>query len=579
MENEGGHSLSPQQSLLHVLGVTALAAIIWLGAQGCVSRDTITITSITRVDSRVADRAHSDLQRSRCFWLGAGEAETVAWEAAVTAIQQGRPVSFTYEQPPPPRTSNQLNACYEGPLLADPPGGHAAIPAWSGLVPASIVQCEGDPPDSLGTCVSHGEGGCRVLANQGCAGGSPPYNYPYCSSGCDFSFSGHDATLELKTTGYPPIVLPPTFYPVISDRILARQTQPCTTSDPNAGILDCPWQETAGSDGLWSENFSADLFVSRVRAFVVPPGANPSDSRIRRYLKLDRVVLGAPPVNFRCHPNAIDPTQVDDDSCSDLMQATPAYLKSSFGQSVPWVVQTLDAAHGGDPGLAAGAQALVEFTVDSTIGNSLTPYLDTGWYPFGVVTPGQTVTRPAAIRLHLDGVATSWTMQSIVASGSTPSDFSLRLEGPMTIAPGGLRGLDATFQPMATGVRSATMTVNLSDPQGRTIALPVDFIGWSGAQSLTLIPNSITFRDERDHSVPPPFPQLPLPWRKKFLLENTLYYPLERRDVSISAPGSPFQTAAFRVLNGAGTAPPPATNITPTGGTELFTVEFCPHQR
>src|SRR2546427_724516 len=74
-----------------------------------------------------------------------------------------------------------------------------------------------------------------------------------------------------------------------------------------------------------AENFSPNLFVSRMRAFITSD-ADPTGSR--QYLKLFEVKAeGGALVD--CGGSAADATEVTTDSCPILALATPAYLKDT----------------------------------------------------------------------------------------------------------------------------------------------------------------------------------------------------------------------------------------------------------
>ena len=549
--------------------VAIALAIVTLAPPGCVPRAAIQVTGLFPVSSSLADKQNPSLQPSRCFWLGNGDSETLAWDTAITATVNGAPASFTLEQPPPPQTTDRLNACYTGPLRIN--GTRAAVPPWGVTVPASLLECQLDPADTLGTCLPpQPDASCAALSNQGCVGGETARNYPYCSTGCDVAVTFKDSTVELQSTLFDtPITFAPTLYPVTNTRVMARQTQPCTVVDPETGELQCVWHEGDPSAALWDENFSPKLFVSQVLAFVLPNGGDPNDSRNRRYIALERVEVGNPPINYRCGANRIAPTQADADSCARLSEVTPAYVKALQNQAAPWMLMVRDAAHGGDPTVGVGSQPYLQFTVANPTIPDAGPFLFPTDYDFGVIPAGQTRTVPAAVLVWLSSATIPWTLQSI-SFDTNPADFDLQLQGPATIGAGGVRGLTVSFKPSSPRLKIATGTLTFNDQNGHTQARTLSLAGTSGAQPPILQPDQIRYHPGDPHAIGP------LPWRLRFLVESAGVNSIVRQAVTISGPNA----SMFKVYEGAtGTTPPLPSFPIASGDAELFSVDFCPNAR
>jgi hypothetical protein len=564
IENQYRGRLGWSSSWFHASDVLIVLCLL----SGCISRDTVAVTNFTRASSSVVEPNAGAIHQSRCFWLGNGDSQELLWDTNVSGTYKGNPAVFSTGDPPV-QNGSQLDACYEGPLRIN--GDNAVVPPWTQLVRASLLECQRTQFDVLGTCVPlEANANCPSLVDQGCMGGTADRNFPYCSTGCTFSFGANDAILEVKSDAVTQAIpLVPTFYPVVFSRMMVRQMDPCTIDDPQAGTLKCSWQEPTGSDGLWDENFKPDLFVAHVRAFVAPNG-DPAATNQRRYLKLSYIEIGVPPNNFRCHTGS-DETQVGVDDCVHLGDATPAYLSASLNTSVPWLVSTPDAVHGGDTSLTPGARAFIEFQVASPRMTGPVPFVSPSFYDFGVVPAGQNRSERRAVFLNMGDSPVGWDLRSTTTSGTNPSDFEIHLEGNSTILPGGIRGIDAIFHPTSTGLRSAIANLTLADTQGHSVMLSINFSGWSGPQPLSLIPDHLVFQNERERT--PPFAPLPLPWRKQFLLQNAWPGSIDRTNVTLSGAGA----SAFSIVEvDQGDKPIPPSHTLPTAASELFAVIFCP---
>src|SRR5260370_37596974 len=132
MENDRKRSLSVRRgrtprALLDALPIVYLSVCV---LAGCVARGTVTITSVSRASSGILEPNFGKLAPSRCFWLGNGDPQNVAWDIAVTGTFNGSPAVFRTGQPPS-HDSSQLNACYTGQLQID--GENVVTPPWPTL--------------------------------------------------------------------------------------------------------------------------------------------------------------------------------------------------------------------------------------------------------------------------------------------------------------------------------------------------------------------------------------------------------------------------------------------------------------
>ena len=83
------------------------------------------------------------------------------------------------------------------------------------------------------------------------------------------------------------------------------------------------------------------------------------------------------------------------------------------------------------------------------------------------------------------------TISSIVIGGSHPGDFTITGTPPATaIAPGNSENLQITFQPTATGVRTATVTINNNDTDESTFVYNIQGTGTCNPATYTLSPAS-----------------------------------------------------------------------------------------
>lgn len=550
----------------------ALAVGITLGLSSCVSQQAITIDSFTRASSGVCDPLYSSVQKSQCLWVATGESIGLQWDVDVCGSINGRPVQFTKLEGDQPNGCDQStisagsapacslqNACYEGPLNVN--GGHVAGYLWGRFVPATILGCSGaESANPLNECWALTLN-CRPAPHQGCFGAAPPGNYPYCSKGCMQEID-QDEALELDP-GPPaqPIMLPPpTFYTVTATRQIARAgTFDADASDVESGRLVWSYQVPVDASGVLAENFSPNLFISCVRAFI-------GVTTLTRYLSLLKVKVDDGTA-VDCGGAAADATEVTGDSCPTLSGTTPAFVtvpSISSGQAIVWRVTA-----GGIGGLNPSSQVYIEFTLANPKGSGQ-PYILPTSYDFGVMASGAQRTDQGALKLRLGGSPVDWVVESTPTSD--PQEFTLNVEGASHIGAGGTRNIDVTFNPSSDGIKTATGTVTLRDPAGNTVDLSAHLYAISGALPLVVIPDTIRYSSQTEFD-PNTRQPLPLPWRKQFVIENAQRSPLVRQSVAIGG----ADAAAFHIYEGgSGTSPVAPTFTMGTGESELFSGDFCP---
>ncbi|MBV9330327.1 MAG: hypothetical protein JOZ55_02115 [Alphaproteobacteria bacterium] len=543
----------------------------------CVRQQAITIDSFTRASSGVCDARYASIQNSQCLWVAAGESIGLQWDINICASVNGHPAQITKldgDQPNQcPETAitagftpacSALNACYTGRVRID--GEGAGIPPWGRQVSATIEKCTvPDGSNPLSECRALTLG-CQPVPHQECVGAvEQPRNYPYCSAGCQQA-ADNDETLKLDSpaAGQAILLSPPTFYTVSETRQIGRSGRfDAKSSDPESGHLVWGYQ-VPETDGVLEENFSSNLFISRVRVFT---SSNPG-SFARQYISLLRLQANSFP-SIDCSGAPADATAVTADSCPSLGIATPAYVRNaptSTGQAVVWSVTALDAAHGGNAGLTPDSLVYIEFSLANATAGSGRPFISPQTYNFGPLPSGAQRTERGALKLDLGNSAQNWTIDSV----SPPPELSLRVDGPNNLNAGAIRDVDVTFSPSSDGVKVGTGTITLHDPAGHQVSVSADLEGESGAQNIVLFPDAIRYHDEFDPQTHQP---LPLPWRKRFLVENIQSTPMTRQSASISG----TDAAAFNIYEGAtGNSPvaPPMTIV--SGNAELFSVDFCP---
>jgi hypothetical protein len=555
---------------------------ITLGLTSCVTEEVIDITALTPASSGVCDQQFSGLQNSQCLWVATGESVGVQWDVNVCASANGQPVQFTKLDGDQPSqcpqsaisagsapTCSFVNACYTGGLKVN--GHNAAEPPWRTAAPATILGCSlPEHFDPLSECQALSLN-CQPVQDQSCTGATAPYNYPYCSAGC-LQTIDNDETLQLDPGHSLQAIMlsPPTFYTVTDTRQILRSGNfDQDASDVESGGLVFSYQMPVGANGALEANFSPNLFISRVRAVT---NFDPT-TFTRQYLSLLEVKVDSGTA-VRCSGAAADATAVTADSCPNLGATTPVSVKfapSLSGQPVIWRVKVLDAAHGGNAGLTRSSPVFIEFTLANSKGGSGHPFISPTEYHFGALPSGASRTDQGVLKLDLRDSPQDWVLDS--TSTNNPQEFSLQVEGAAHIGAGGIRGIDVTFNPSSDGIKTATGTITLRDPAGNQVNVSADLEGESGAQFIVVFPDTVRYNNEVDRTT---FQPLPLPWRKRFIIENAGYSPLIRQDVAIGG----ADAAAFQIYEGAtGNSPVSPTFTLGSGDAEDLSVDFCPTRR
>lgn len=558
----------------------ALALGATLGLSSCVSTNLLKIDSFTLASSGLCDPGYSNVQKSQCLWVATGESIGLQWDVDICASDNdnGNPAQFSKRDGDQPNRCDQspmnagsapacsyVNACYEGRLNVN--GDDQGLRPWgSQYAPATILGCSvAESFNPLNECRALTQN-CRPVPHQGCFGANPPVNYPYCSKGCMQQID-QDESLELDP-GPPdqPIRLPPpTFYTVTETRRIVRSGQyDADASDVDSGQLVWSYQVPVDANGVLEENFSPTLFISKVRAFTGDP-----TTTLKQHLSLLKVkVDGGARVN--CGGAAADTTEVTADSCPNLGRTTPASVDvaTPSGQAIIWRVTALDGAHGGIAGLTRSSEVYIAFTLANSKGGGGQLYISPSLYDFGVVASGVQRTDQGVLKLHLDSPK-DWVVESISTSGNNAQEFSLQVEGDGHIGAGGTRNIGVTFNPASDGRKRAAGTITLRDPGGVHVNVSADLYATSGAQPLLVAPDTIRYYSEFDQNGQP----FPLPWRKRFFIQNAGVSPIVRESAVIGG----ADAAAFHIYEGRSGNSPVAPSFTiGTGDSEIFSVEFCP---
>jgi hypothetical protein len=506
-----------------------IAMISFLGSC-CCGQESLIIRSATLASGGICDPSYSDVQNAQCLWVAAGESLGLQWDVNVCSETEDGPINNitklggeTRQCPSRPMIASRgrscaLNTCYTGDYLADNQS------SYTGYF---------DPGFYFRKCTAPVDDEChpmrrdcqRVLRD--CVGShASNFHYPLCSLGCEQQID-QDQTLmvDISNSLYidPVLIRPIKFFAVNNTRRVARTaTFAPPESDLMAGQLVWYYQVPRGADSLptqvafgpdqvlLEENFSPNLFISRVRAFTRP---NP-DSFSRNYLDLSeiRVDDGAA---IACPGSNADATVVSSDNCSALGVTTPTYVGSASSLSAPaavWRIKLLDGAHGGTSGLTSNTPVFIEFTLASRTASGGNVTLRTAsWdydYNSGVLPSGAGRTDWGALKLDLGDSAVGWAVESVSTSGQ---EFLLQVEGPPHVNAGGIRNVSVTFRPSSDGYKAATATITLKDSAGNRRSVSASLYAESGAQSVDVVPDTLHFGSTGfDPNTGMPLPPLPV---------------------------------------------------------------------
>ncbi len=507
----------------------------------------------------IPDGERDVLQNAQCLWLGAPQFVSLNWEAIATVHAEGD------------STRHRISGCTLQDVGA--PQGSPVGPPWASVgVTGSLQACSG-------TVAPNPFDECRVQTNScldlspGCF--SPPHsNHPYCGTDCtqraDFS-----TTFKLRSPPDPEAVLSPTLYPLQYTRALARpMIFDALHGDPASGLLAWSWT-VARAQGAPIENFTRQLGISKVRAFI--PSAS---SGARDYLYLTGVRVGGTIGQHRgllnnCVPNPQDRTEISADTCPELFQYTPTYLKvgPDINQDITWELDLFDIDHGGNlSGLSQNANVMIEFTLTNTVDNSAGPRLDPLAWNFGSLNRfSSPASHTAFISIRNDDSAAKWSLASVSLSGPQAADFYATLSPPRQmgdqLGPGGSAKISVDLPEQAPpGGKQAVLNVHVVSDDNREVTLQAPLSGTLLAPAqLSIEPASISFGNQAT----------PLPWLRRLLLENDGEQPLMRNSIALSG----RDAAQFHLFAEDGhSAVAPAHALDPGAG-EVIAIAYCPSVR
>jgi hypothetical protein len=551
----------------------------------CITQLGLTPRSATLASGGICDPSYSGVQNARCLWVAAGESVGLQWDINTCVETEDGPIHNITKLDGETRQctsrpmmaargpSCALNTCYTGSLLADNQSwGPTRYPYGAGYFRKCTAPVDDECHSMWHSC---------QLVQRDCVGANANnYHYPACSLGCEQQID-QDQTLMLDASGYlyidPVLISPYKFFAVSNTRRVARTaTATPPESDLTAGPL-VRYYQVPRADGGLEENFSPNLFISRVRAFTSP---NPA-SLARNYLGLSEIRVDGGYRSIACPGSNADATVVSSDNCPDLGETTPTYVRAASSLSAPavvWRIELLDGAHGGASDLTSNTPVFVEFTLASRPASGGNVTLRTAsWdygYNFGVLPSGAQRTDWGALKLDLADSAVRWEVESVSTSDDPAQEFLLQVEGPPYVNAGGVRNVSVTFRPSSNGYKAATGTITLKDSAGNRRSVPASLYAESGAQSIIVAPDTLQFVLSGEYDPNTGLP-LPLPWRRRFLVLSASPSSILREDVTISGTGA----ASFSIHEGGtGNSPvTPAFSI-PSQGGEVLSVDFCPTQ-
>jgi hypothetical protein len=516
-----------------------------------------------RLASVPADQAKR-LQGCQCLWLGWTEPVLFNWVAVGTVHEEGHS---------PVRVS--------GCNWKDPDTGADVIPGDMSVGPPwRITGITGNFEGCSGTEAPNPFSECRIQT-QNCleetrpCDGAPHSNHPFCGIDCS-QRSEWTMTYRLRATASAGANLSPTLYPLHYTRTLARtMTFDSYNSDLSRGRLAWSWG-VATAGGVPQENFSPQLFISKVRAFV-PSGGGASPSR--NYLYLTGIRIGGQSGHRSrldpCDPNPQDRTEISADTCRTLKAFNPSYQKSG-SDWIPnvWELDLLDINHGGNSvDLSQGSTVMIEFTLTNTQDNDAGPHLEPRQKDFGTLDRSSSpASHSAQFLIDNDLSAHKWTVVSVSTSGSNASDFYVGLAAPHQIGdelwPGGSAFVWVELPAEAPpGSKSAVLEVQIRRDDGVMARLQAPLSGVLLAPPLLNVqPASLSFAA---------FRASPFPWLKRALIANDGPQPLLVQDVSLT--GS--DASQFQLFDQDGRSPLPQSFTIAAGQSQTVTVAYCPSQR
>ena len=178
---------------------------------------------------------------------------------------------------------------------------------------------------------------------------------------------------------------------------------------------------------------------------------------------------------------------------------------------------------------AAGSPQSVLLTgTGQASGKTLTPNFAV--LPFGAVAVGMSTSTPF-LNLTNNGTA-AVNFQSITVSGANAADFTINdnscaLNNGNLLQPGGVScSVSVTFTPSGAGPRTADLTV-VSDAGGSPLVVPINGVGVSGGQTLSITPATLSFSQPVGVASAP----------QTIFLQNTGAEPLTLSNIAITGAG------------------------------------------
>ncbi len=506
---------------------------VLLMAAGCTSTaPALVVDNLEFPKLQAQVKSASALNPTQCLWKGQNEAVSLSWESVAT---------FHLSEPDYDVSTNRVSAC----TLADPSSGEPlrvdgkiyVMPPWRTMWPAFLRNCyiiEGNPGNSYNECRPKAESCAKI--EPACAVEGRHSNFPYCQNACTVN-DPHDTTyrIELSQDGLPvpPASFQPTMYTIDDGRVLARRLRlDSTLSRPDEGLYRLRWN-VESQNGIWTENFTPNLILSKVRAFV--PGTRIVDGvyyENRSYLVLGDLQDGNSRLN-PCERNPQDPTEITLDSCPALSVHNPATTTRASSGPVLWDLEIREAPNANlirFP-LTESQEVYLEFTMLNPSDNHAAPTLARTSRDVRAVRLGDALDLRKALLLDTGFSTDTWTIESVDLGGANAGEFSnLRAEG-RSMPPFSLRGgsipLSVTATPSRRGLREVNVRVSLRGQQAGLLIKeePVSVFAYVPA-TLTATPDSLVvpFKPDRPSGV------------KKIELQNAGDLTLKRQAVRIAGP-------------------------------------------
>jgi hypothetical protein len=511
-----------------------------------------------------ADQAKR-LHGSQCLWLGWTEPVLYNWVAVGTVHEEGHsPIRISGCDWKDPDTGADVIA---GEMSAGPPWRSTGITG-------NFEGCSGtETPNPFNECRIQTQ---NCLEETRPCDGAPHSNHPFCGIDCS-QRSEWMVTYRLRATASAGANLSPTLYPLRYTRTLARtMTFDSYNSDVSSGSLAWSWG-VATAGGVPQENFSPQLFISKVRAFI-PSGSAASPTR--NYLTLTGIRIGGESGHRDrldpCDPNPQDSTEITADTCRALVAINPVYRKQG-SDWIPnvWELDLLDASHGGNrTDLSQISTVLIEFTITNTQDNDGGPRLEPRQKDFGTIDRNSSpASRSAELLIDNDSSSHKWTVVSVAATGAGASAFNVNLAPPHQpgdqLWPGGsARVAVAVLQDASPGRKSAALDVELRRDDGSMALLQAPLSALVlGPPLLNVAPTSLSYSTFRATNS--------FPWLRRAIITNDGPQPLSVQDVSLT--GS--DAAQFQLFDQGGRSPLPRSFTLAGGEGRIVTVAYCPSQR